>query len=66
MYLTFLSHFNIFKQVDALRDVYSENILVISQNNVGIKTVLIVIQNFGIVGYIFDMWRKITVTLTPE
>jgi hypothetical protein len=43
---TSLSHFNIVKQVNALRDVYNENILLMSKRNVGIKTVLIVIQNF--------------------
>jgi hypothetical protein len=42
MDLTFLYHFNTDKQVNALRDVYNENM---SKKNVGIKTVLIVITN---------------------
>jgi TRAP-type uncharacterized transport system substrate-binding protein len=46
MYLTVLSHFNTVKEVNALGDIYNENILLINKKNVDIKTVLIVIKNF--------------------
>jgi hypothetical protein len=46
MDLKFLFHFNIVKQVNALIDVYNENILLMSEKNVGIHPVLIVIQKF--------------------
>ena len=58
MYLTVLSHFNI-KLFNTLGDTCNENILLMDKRNVGIKTVLIVIQNFWIIRYIFDMWREI-------
>jgi hypothetical protein len=40
------SYFNIVKQVHDLGDVFNENILLMNEKNVDIKTVLIVIQNF--------------------
>jgi len=43
MYVIVLSHFNKGKQVNALGDIYNENILLMSKKNVDIKTVLIVI-----------------------
>jgi hypothetical protein len=39
------SYFNIVKQVHAVGDVCNENMLLMSEKNVAIKTVLIVIQN---------------------
>jgi hypothetical protein len=49
------------KQVNALRDVYNENILIMTIKSVGSKTVLMVIGNFYYTIYVCDVWRKIIV-----